>query len=244
MTALGGRPSNVLYWRRPCVPANMGTEHDQSRGFMRFLAIMISSLLILGGASVGPAAANGTIIVAFGDSLTAGYGLDPGEGFPDQLQQALRAKGHDVNVIDAGVSGDTTAGGLARLDWSIGDNADAVILELGANDALRGVAPEETRKNLAAMLEKLKKRGLPVLLAGMLAPPNMGPEYGRAFNAIYPDLAKEYGVPLYPFFLDGVAGDPALNLGDGMHPTGAGVAVIVKGILPDVEALLAETKAQ
>ncbi|MEI2387282.1 arylesterase [Breoghania sp. JC706] len=211
---------------------------------MRFLAIMISSLLIVGGASAGPAAANGTTIVAFGDSLTAGYGLDPGEGFPDQLQQVLRAKGHDVNVIDAGVSGDTTAGGLARLDWSIGDNADAVILELGANDALRGVAPEETRKNLAAMLEKLKERGLPVLLAGMLAPPNMGPEYGRAFNAIYPDLAKEYGVPLYPFFLDGVAGDPALNLGDGMHPTGAGVAVIVKGILPDVEALLAEANAR
>ncbi|PTW59086.1 acyl-CoA thioesterase-1 [Breoghania corrubedonensis] len=207
---------------------------------MRFLALMISSLLVTCGLAIPQAGARQITIVALGDSLTAGYGLDPGEGFPDQLQRALKAKGHDVNVIDAGVSGDTTSGGLARLDWSVGEKADAVILELGANDALRGVAPEETRKNLSAMLEKLKARGLPVLLAGMLAPPNMGPEYGRAFNTIYPDLARKYGVRLYPFFLDGVAGDPALNLGDGMHPTEAGVAVIVKRILPDVEALLAD----
>ena len=210
---------------------------------MRFLALMISSLFIAGGLPGAHAEARPITIVALGDSLTAGYGLDPGEGFPDQLQRALKARGHDVNVIDAGVSGDTTSGGLARLDWSVGDKADAVILELGANDALRGVAPEETRKNLTAMLDKLKQRGLPVLLAGMLAPPNMGPEYGRAFNAIYPDLARQYGARLYPFFLDGVAGDPALNLGDGMHPTEAGVAVIVKRIMPDVEALLAKMDA-
>ena len=181
-------------------------------------------------------------IVAFGDSLTAGYGLAANEAFPAQLQRALAAKGLAVNVVNAGVSGDTTAGGLARLDWSIPDGTDAVILELGANDALRGFDPAVTRKALDTMLRRLQERKISVLLCGMVAPPNMGAEYSRAFNAIYPDLAAQTGAILYPFFLTGVAADPKLNQRDGLHPTAAGVAVIVDHILPQVEALIARAK--
>jgi len=181
-------------------------------------------------------------IVAFGDSLTAGYGLAANEAFPAQLQRALAAKGLTVNVVNAGVSGDTTAGGLARLDWSIPDGTDAVILELGANDALRGFDPAVTRKALDTMLRRLQERKISVLLCGMVAPPNMGAEYSRAFNAIYPDLAAQTGAILYPFFLTGVAADPKLNQRDGLHPTAAGVAVIVDHILPQVEALIARAK--
>lgn len=181
-------------------------------------------------------------IVALGDSLTAGYGLAANEAFPAQLQRALTAKGLAVNVVNAGVSGDTTAGGLARLDWSVPDGTDAVILELGANDALRGFDPAVTRKALDTMLRRLQERKISVLLCGMVAPPNMGAEYGRAFNAIYPDLAAETGAILYPFFLTGVAADPKLNQGDGLHPTAAGVAVIVDRILPQVEELIARAK--
>lgn len=181
-------------------------------------------------------------IVAFGDSLTAGYGLAANEAFPAQLQRALAAKGLTVNVVNAGVSGDTTAGGLARLDWSVPDGTDAVILELGANDALRGFDPAVTRKALDTMLRRLQERKIPVLLCGMVAPPNMGAEYSRAFNAIYPDLAAETGAILYPFFLTGVAADPKLNQHDGLHPTAAGVAVIVDRILPQVEELIARAK--
>jgi acyl-CoA thioesterase I len=181
-------------------------------------------------------------IVAFGDSLTAGYGLAANEAFPVQLQRALTAKGLAVNVVNAGVSGDTTAGGLARLDWSIPDGTDAVILELGANDALRGFDPAVTRKALDAMLRRLQARKIPVLLCGMLAPPNLGAEYGRAFNSIYPDLAAQDGAILYPFFLTGVAADPKLNQRDGLHPTAAGVAVIVDRILPQVEELIAHAR--
>jgi acyl-CoA thioesterase I len=181
-------------------------------------------------------------IVAFGDSLTAGYGLAANEAFPAQLQRALIAKGLAVNVVNAGVSGDTTAGGLARLDWSVPDGTDAVILELGANDALRGFDPAVTRKALDTMLRRLQERKIPVLLCGMVAPPNMGVEYGRAFNAIYPDLAAQTGAILYPFFLTGVAADPKLNQRDGLHPTAAGVAVIVDRILPQVEELIARAK--
>jgi len=181
-------------------------------------------------------------IVAFGDSLTAGYGLAANEAFPAQLQRALIAKGLAVNVVNAGVSGDTTAGGLARLDWSVPDGTDAVILELGANDALRGFDPAVTRKALDTMLRRLQERKIPVLLCGMVAPPNMGVEYGRAFNAIYPDLAAQTGAILYPFFLTGVAADPKLNQRDGLHPTAAGVAVIVDRILLQVEELIARAK--
>jgi acyl-CoA thioesterase I len=182
-------------------------------------------------------------IVAFGDSLTAGYGLPADAAFPAKLGRALAAKGISADIANAGVSGDTTSGGLARLDWSIPDGTEAVILELGANDALRGVDPKLTRRALDAMLERLKARHIPVLLAGMLAPRNLGPDYGAAFDAIYPDLAKKYGAILYPFFLTGVAGDQKLNQRDGLHPTAAGVDVIVAKILPDVERLVAAAKA-
>ena len=173
-------------------------------------------------------------IVGFGDSLMAGYQLDPGDGFTTQLQTALRAEGHDVEVANAGVSGDTSTGGLARLDWSVPEGTQLVILELGANDALRGISPDITRNNLDAIISSLKARGISVLLAGMLAPPNMGSEYGAAFNQIYPSLAEKYELPLYPFFLDGVAAQPELLLGDGMHPNPKGVSTIVAGILPHV----------
>jgi acyl-CoA thioesterase-1 len=179
-------------------------------------------------------------IVALGDSLTAGYGLAANEAFPVKLQHALAAKGLATDIANAGVSGDTTSGGLARLDWSVPDGTDAVILELGANDALRGLDPTVTRGALDAMLRRLSERHIPVLLCGMLAPRNMGTDYGRAFDAIYSDLAKAYGAILYPFFLDGVAAEPKLNQRDGLHPTATGVDVIVDKILPAVERLVAK----
>ncbi|HEX8048996.1 arylesterase [Rhizobium sp.] len=168
-------------------------------------------------------------LVGFGDSLMAGYQLPPGDGFPAKLEAALKAKGLDVTVADAGVSGDTTSGGLSRIDWSVPDGADGVILELGANDALRGIPPEETEKNLDAIIARLKKRNIPVLLAGMLAPPNMGADYAAKFNPIYQRLADKYKLPLYPFFLDGVATHADLQLADGMHPSSKGVDVMVQG---------------
>lgn len=190
-------------------------------------------------------AAEGAVnIVAVGDSLTAGYGLAANDAFPAQLQRALKAKGVAVKVVNAGVSGDTATGGLARLDWSVPDGTDAVILELGANDALRGFDPAVTRKALDTMLHRLQERKIPVLLCGMVAPPNLGAEYGRAFNSIYPDLAAQTGAILYPFFLAGVAADRKLNQSDGLHPTAAGVAVIVDRILPEVEELIARAKGQ
>jgi acyl-CoA thioesterase-1 len=174
----------------------------------------------------------------------AGYQLAPGESFPEKLEAALRQRGHDVVIANAGVSGDTTTGGLARLDWSVPEDTDLVILELGANDMLRGVSPEITRANLDAMIAKLDGRGIDVLLAGMIAAPNLGPDYAQAFNPIYPDLAEEYDLPLYPFFLDGVAAQAGLQLEDGMHPNAAGVDRMVEGILPMVEAQLAPASAE
>jgi acyl-CoA thioesterase-1 len=208
-------------------------------------AVTLAAVMLAGALAGSPAIAaeRPLQIVAFGDSLTAGYGLPADAAFPTKLQQALAAKGIATEVTNAGVSGDTTAGGLARLDWSIPDGTEAVILELGANDALRGVDPKLTRGALEAMLARLEARHIPVLLAGMLAPRNMGPEYGAAFDAIYPDLAKKYGAILYPFFLDGVAADPKLNQRDGLHPTAAGVDVIVAKMLPAVEQLAAAAKA-
>ncbi len=183
----------------------------------------------------------GVTIVALGDSLTAGYGLPPGQGFAGQLQGALRARGYDISIIDAGVSGDTSTGGLARVDWSVPADADAVIVELGANDALRGLDPSVTRQALGDIVRRLKGRGQAVLLAGMRAPPNLGDDYAAQFDAIYPELAAQEEVLLYPFFLDGVAANPALNQADGIHPNAAGVARIVDKILPSVEALIAQT---
>ena len=183
-------------------------------------------------------------IFAFGDSLTAGFGLERGQGFVPQLQAKLIAEGYDVEIINAGVSGDTTSGGRNRLDWSVGPEADGVILELGANDMLRGLPVKSARDNLDAMVAGLKERKVPVLIAGMQAAPNLGEEYGKAFDAIYPDLAAKYDMLLYPFFLEGVAGDAALNQPDGIHPTHEGVAVIVKNIFPSVKELIARVTAK
>jgi acyl-CoA thioesterase-1 len=185
------------------------------------------------------AAAEPYRIVGFGDSLMAGFGLDPGEGFTEKLQKALKAKGLDAEVVNAGVSGDTSSGGLARLDWSIPDGTRLVILELGANDMLRGITPDVTEKNLDAMISRLKDRKIPLLLAGMRAAPNLGAEYQAAFDQVYPKLAEKYGVPLYPFFLDGVAADPRYLQADGMHPNAEGVDQIVERILPALQELIA-----
>lgn len=177
-------------------------------------------------------------IVAFGDSLTAGYGVADQDSFPVKLQAALAAKGIAATIVNAGVSGDTASGGLARLDWSIPGDAQGVIVELGANDALRGLDPAVTRKALNDILTALEQRGIPVLLAGMRAPPNLGADYAARFDPIFAELAKKHGALHYPFFLEGVAGERHLNQPDGIHPTAAGVDVIVKGILPTVEELV------
>lgn len=207
------------------------------------LTLAMTMLFQMTGAHAAAAAAPGEIrIVAFGDSLTAGYGLKPGQAFPDVLQMALRSRGHDVAVVNAGVSGDTTAAGLERLDWAVGADADAVIVELGANDALRGQPPAETRANLDAILTRLGARGLPVLIAGMRSPENWGSDYRDHFDAIFADLAAKHDALLYPFFLAGVATDPKLNLSDGLHPNAHGIAIIVEKMLPKVEALIERVK--
>ncbi len=206
---------------------------------VRFATASCLALLALAGS----ASADPYKIVGFGDSLMAGYGLDAGMSFPEKLEKALKEKGHDVVIVNAGVSGDTTSGGLARLDWSIPDGTQLVILELGANDMLRGIEPELTRRNLDTMIAKLQERGIGVLLAGMLAAPNLGPDYQAAFDAIYPDLAQKHDVVLYPFFLDGVAGQAGYQLSDGMHPNAAGIDVMVSRALPVVEKILKESVA-
>ena len=183
-------------------------------------------------------------IVVLGDLLSAGFGLAAQDALPARLERALKAKGLAVTIENAGVSGDTAAGGLARLDWSVGEGTDAVILELGANDALRGADPKATRAALEAIITRLKERRIAVLLAGMLAPRNLGPDYVKAFDAIYPELAAAHDLILYPFILQGVAGDRALNQSDGLHPTAAGVDVMVQGMLPQVEELVARVKAR
>jgi acyl-CoA thioesterase I len=201
--------------------------------FKRLVAAMLVWIAALSPAHAAEARADE--IVGLGDSLMAGYMLGPGQSFPDQLQAALRKKGLDVTVANAGVSGDTTSDGLARLDWSVPDGTGLVLLELGSNDMLRGIDPAVTKKNLAVIIQKLRARHIAVVLLGMMAAPNLGAHYTTAFDAIYPDLARQYHLPLYPFFLDGVAGHPKLQLSDGMHPTREGVAVMVKGALPVIE---------
>jgi acyl-CoA thioesterase-1 len=203
---------------------------------------LFTSLALLALTAAGAAAAPVTIL-ALGDSLTAGLGVGPTETFPARLEAALKAKGHDVKVINAGVSGDTAADGAARLDWALAEPVNAVIVELGANDALRGLPVAQAEQALDRLLTALAEKKLPVLLAGMRAPPNMGPEYQAAFDGMYQRLAAKHGVLLYPFFLDGVAADPKLNQGDGMHPSPAGVDVIVARILPSVEQLLGKAAA-
>ena len=182
-------------------------------------------------------------IVALGDSLTAGLGLPAAAAFPAKLAVALNAKGISAVIADAGVSGDTASGGLGRLDWSVPEGTDAVILELGANDGLRGIDPAVTGAALKAIVQRLQQRHIAVLLCGMRAPRNMGSDYVRAFDAIYPALAAAHGLVFYPFFLEDVAADPALNQSDGLHPTAAGVDRIVQGILPKVEELIARVRA-
>ena len=191
--------------------------------------------LMIGGTAVF---ARVPVILDFGDSLTAGYGLAPEQAFPARLQAALGQQGIEVRVINAGVSGDTTAGGLARLDWALADKPDLVILALGANDALRGIAPATVRDNLDKMIQKIEANGAKVLLVGMLAPPNWGAEYESAFDRIFPDLAKVHDVQLYPFFLEGVAMKPELNQPDGLHPNERGVAVLVDRLAPVVARLV------
>ncbi len=183
-------------------------------------------------------------MVVLGDSLSAGLGLSAPAAFPARLQKALKSKGIAVDIINAGVSGDTSSGGRDRLDWSVPEGTEAVILELGANDALRGVDPKVTRSALTDILTRLKARKIAVLLCGMYAPPNYGADYSARFNAIYPELAREFGVPLYPFFLEGVATEAKLNQSDGLHPTADGIDVIVKNILPTVEAFLGAIPGQ
>lgn len=201
--------------------------------------VLLAALLALTALTGARAAAAAPLrLMVLGDSLTAGYGLPVARSFPVRLEAALRARGRAVAVLNAGVSGDTTAGGLARLDWALAEKPDRVIVALGGNDGLRGLDSEASFRNLDAILAKLAARGIPVLLAGMLAPPNLGREYGAAFNAIYPRLARKHKVPLYPFFLDGVATVPGLTQRDGIHPNARGVDVMVARILPRVLALI------
>ena len=211
--------------------------------FLIALCFLIASVTPMSGAAYAkdmkPEAARAELtLVALGDSLTAGYGLAPADGFTPKLEAYLRAQGLAVRVVNGGVSGDTSSGGLARFDWAVPDGADAIIIELGANDALRGINPDVTRANLTRIIEKSRARGLKILLAGMLAPPNLGPAYGESFAAIFPDLARAYDVALYPFFLDGVAAQKSLNLADGIHPNAAGIDIIVSRIGPYAERLV------
>ena len=213
------------------------------------LAILFVSLLLVVAGTAAPAGSAGAAegkqvrLVVLGDSLVAGYDLSQEDAFPSQLERVLLDRGYGVQVVNAGVSGDTSTGGLSRLKWAVGDGTDIVIVELGANDALRGVPPANTKTALRAIITQLQERGIAVLLAGMRAPPNMGPDYEAEFNAIYGSLAQDLEVPLYPFFLDGVAANPNLNLDDGMHPNAEGVAEIVERIRPMVEAMIIEVAA-
>jgi acyl-CoA thioesterase I len=210
---------------------------------MLAIAAVVAAVAVVSAVAQPGSAARPVKIVALGDSLTAGLGLPADAAFPARLQRALAQKGIAAEVVNAGVSGDTTADGLARLDWSVPDDTQAVILELGANDAFRGLDPTQARANLDAILQRLAARHMPVLLAGMRAPPNLGADYVKAFDALFPALAAAHGAILYPFFLDGVAAERSLNQGDGIHPTAAGVDVIVGKILPKVEELLARVRA-
>lgn len=187
-----------------------------------------------------PALAEPIRILAFGASIVAGYGLAERDSLPAQLEAALRARGTDAKVINGGVSGETSAGGLARLDWALAEDPDLVIVDLGGNDALRGLDPKETEANLDAIVARIKERGCGVLIAGMLAPPNLGADYANAFNALFPAVAKRHGVALYPFILDGVVADPTLNQEDGIHPNAAGVRVIVERMLPVLQQTIAD----
>jgi len=206
--------------------------------FAHMIVLLLALLALNPAAARAGSAAKPVTVVVLGDSLSAGLGLPAAAAFPAKLEKTLRDNGLDVRIGNAGVSGDTSSGGRDRLDWSVPEGTDGVILELGANDALRGTDPSVTRAALSDILSRLTARGVAVLLCGMLAPPNYGSDYATRFNAIYPELATSFGVPLYPFFLQGVAADAKLNQADGMHPTAEGVDVIVNNILPTVKAFV------
>lgn len=213
-------------WRRALRPRLVRSRYG--------LVLLVVNLLLAPAALAAPLR-----ILALGDSLTAGYGLADDQSFPVQLERALKARGHDVRVINGGVSGDTTAGGLARLDWALADQPDFAIVELGANDGLRGLDPDQTYANLEAIVARLRQADIPVLLTGMVAPPNLGRDYQEAFANAYVRVLQKHPVIFYPFFLDGVAAKAGLNQQDGLHPTAHGVRIIVEHILPSVERMLA-----
>jgi acyl-CoA thioesterase-1 len=219
-------------------------SYGKAAGAVQFTAAILFIALAIFGTMTKVSAEPPIKIVAFGDSLTAGFGLPVDAAFPPKLQRALRDKGIEVELVNAGVSGDTASGGLARLDWSLPEGTDAVILELGANDALRGLDPKVTQAALDTILRRLKERRIEVLLAGMQAPRNFGPDYAAAFDAVFPQLASAHNVLFYPFFLEGVAADAKLNQPDGLHPTAAGVDAIVAAIMPKVEELVTRVRAK
>ncbi len=234
----------ILEMKREDIPC--GRCHRRRRSQTWCFAVLLCNWLIAAlafGVAAAPAGQPLRIVV-LGDSLVAGFGLKPSDAFPAQLERALKARGHAVEVINAGVSGDTTAGGLARVTWAVPEQTGAVILELGANDALRGLDPTRAKANLDKIITALKASGAEVLLAGMFAPRSLGKDYVRAFDGIYPDLAGKHGLILYPFFLEGVAMDARLNLDDGLHPNPRGVAEITKKILPSVEQLIERARAK
>jgi acyl-CoA thioesterase I len=228
--------------RKVLRPENASYGHFRRRVQFAALPGLVLSFLAALVLAATPAQARHLKVIALGDSLTAGFGVPPGEAFPDVLQRALKEHGWDVEVVNAGVSGETAADGLARYDWSVPQGADALIVELGANDMLRGLDPAATEASLAQILEKARAAHLAILLTGMRAAPNLGPDYQKRFDAIYPDLAHRFGVALYPFFLDAAAANPKLNQADGLHPNREGVQRIVAAILPSVEAVLAGVK--
>jgi acyl-CoA thioesterase I len=216
---------------------------ERRYGLFMHIAVLMFALMTVANPAWAEAAKPIKLVV-LGDSLSAGLGLPAQEAFPAKLKKALQDKGIVIDMTNAGVSGDTASGGRDRLDWSVPDGTDGVIIELGANDALRGIDPDLTRTALTEIVQRLKARKIAVMLCGMLAPPNYGADYAARFNSIYPDLAKKFGVPLYPFFLEGVAADAKLNQADGIHPTAPGVDIIVKNILPTVEAFLGTISEQ
>jgi acyl-CoA thioesterase I len=246
----GSRPANDEGSMRLSMVGSYGTFPRGVEGPWRVIMHILVSAMVLMTAGTASAQTPAEVttkplkMVVLGDSLSAGLGLAASAAFPARLQKSLQAKGIAVDMINAGVSGDTSSGGRDRLDWSIPEGTEAVILELGANDALRGTDPKVTRAALTDILTRLKARKIAVLLCGMVAPPNYGSDYSARFNAIYPDLSKQFGVPLYPFFLEGVATEAKLNQADGLHPTAEGVDVIVKNILPSVEAFLGAISGQ
>lgn len=215
----------------------------QRASLAKVIFALLAAFALPGAGTLEAAPSRPLRIVALGDSLTAGYGLPQSAAFPSVLERKLKERGHNVEIANAGVSGDTAAGGLQRVDWSVPDGTDGVILELGANDMLRGLDPDATKRSLDGIVTRLKARGIPVLLAGMYASRNLGNDYVQRFDAIYRDLAARHGLLLYPFFLDGIAGQRQLNLPDGLHPTAQGVEAIVQRILPTVESFLARLSA-